>query len=212
MIRARHDLAGVPRRYPHSALPRTPSHCGYGVDNLIGHERCADGLNPRVNLGPADVSPPPRRAEDGGAVRHALGAASVIINEARQVLLVRHNYGPRNWEIPGGISEHGESAEGTARGEVREELDVEIAIEGLSGVYWEPARRGVGGHHFVFRARSVDGMVPRAADPNEIADLGWFAAAALPRPISDFTALRIRHALDLTSPVLHTINSRIWLD
>lgn len=148
----------------------------------------------------------------GGQLTHALGAATVIVDEADRVLLVRHSYGPLNWEIPGGISEAGESAEGTARREVREEIGIEIAVEALTGVYWEPEWRGTGGHHFVFRARLPNGAVPRVADPKEIADLGWFAFADLPRPINDFTALRIRHALDGTPPLVHTIGPRKWLE
>lgn len=146
------------------------------------------------------------------AATHALGAASVIVDGSTRALLVRHNYGRHNWEIPGGLSEPGESAEQTARREVREELGVEIEIEGLTGVYWEPEWREVGGHHFVFRARLTDGSQPRAADPNEIADLGWFRAEAFPRPISDFTVKRIADALAGGPARVHTVRTRRWLE
>lgn len=150
--------------------------------------------------------------ETASAATHALGAASVIVDGSAQVLLVRHTYGRRNWEIPGGLSEAGESAEETARREVREELGVDIEIESLTGVYWEPGWRHIGGHHFVFRAHLTDGAQPRAADPKEIADLGWFSAEALPRPISDFTTQRIRDALGRRPALVHTIRSRRWLE
>jgi diadenosine tetraphosphate (Ap4A) HIT family hydrolase/8-oxo-dGTP pyrophosphatase MutT (NUDIX family) len=149
----------------------------------------------------------------GGSVfTHAMGAATVIVDSARQLLLVKHSYGRLNWEIPGGISEPGESAEETARREVREEMGVEIALEAMTGVYWEPGWRGTGGHHFVFRARLSDGAVPTRADPREIADLGWFTPAALPRPMSDFTAMRINDALGAAPPQFKTVGSRTWLD
>jgi len=38
---------------------------------------------------------------------HRLGAASVITGADGRVLLVKHGYGPRNWEVPGGVAEAG---------------------------------------------------------------------------------------------------------
>ncbi len=143
---------------------------------------------------------------------HAFGAASVIVDDARSVLLVKHSYGPLNWEVPGGIAEPGESIEETARREAQEELGVEIVIDALTGVYWEPSWGGIGGHHFVFRARLANAAVPRRADVNEITDLGWFTLEGLPRPISDFTVQRIRDALDGGTPSVHTVGSRTWLE
>jgi histidine triad (HIT) family protein len=143
---------------------------------------------------------------------HALGAATVIIDADGRVLLVRHNHGPLNWEIPGGLSEAGESAEETARREAREELGVEVAIEALTGVYWEPDWRGVGGHYFAFRARLIGHAAPSIADPKEIADIGWFVASELPRPMSDFTARRIADALGGGPPAVRTVGERRWRD
>jgi 8-oxo-dGTP diphosphatase len=150
-------------------------------------------------------------AGTGAAATHAMGAASVIVRSDR-VLLVKHNYGRHNWEIPGGLSEAGESAEETAIREVREELGVEVVVEKLTGVYWEPGWRGIGGHHFVFRCRLRDGAVPRAADPNEIADVMWCSIEDLPRPISDFTIERIKDALSGDPPRLKVVRPRTWLE
>lgn len=95
---------------------------------------------------------------------------------------------------------------------MREELGVEIVLERLTGVYWEPDWRDRGGHHFVFLARLRDGSTPRAADPQEIADLRWSSLEYLPRPISDFTVQRIKDALDGASPLIRTVRSRTWLE
>lgn len=143
---------------------------------------------------------------------HALGAACVIVDGSGSVLLVKHTYGRLNWELPGGISEVGESAEQTALREAREELGVAVVLEGLSGVYWEPTWRGVGGHHFAFLSRIGDGATPRAADAHEIADLRWCAPDDLPRPISDFTVQRITDALTGGRAVIRTIGLRTWLE
>ena len=134
-----------------------------------------------------------------------LGAASVIVDDAGRVLLVKHSYGELNWELPGGRGEARESAEETARREAREEVGLELAIERLVGVYWEPPDA----HHFVFRARARG--EPRVADPNEITELGWFVPSSLPRPISDFTVRRITDALGNGLAGVWTIGPRVWL-
>ncbi len=141
-----------------------------------------------------------------------LGAASVITDAGGRVLLVRHTYGERNWEIPGGGLEADESAEAAAIREAHEETGVTCAIERLSGVYWEPAWGSAGGHHFVFRARLASGSPePAVADRAEISEVGWFARDALPRPMSDFTIRRIDDALAERSPAIVTVPPRTWL-
>lgn len=142
----------------------------------------------------------------------ALGAASVIVDVAGRVLLVHHTYGMLNWELPGGGSESGESAEATAIREAREELGCTIADLRLTGVYWEPGwGDGAGLHHFVFRATLTPGAEPYAADPHEISELGWFAVDTLPRPVSDFTVRRIEDALSGRPAAVHTIAGRNWV-
>jgi 8-oxo-dGTP diphosphatase len=135
-----------------------------------------------------------------------LGAASVIVDDAGRVLLVKHGYGELNWELPGGGGEAGESAEETARREAREEVGVELATLRLTGVYWEPEKTM---HHFVFKAQAIG--TPHVADRAEIADVGWFSADTLPRPMSDFTPQRIRDALSDGPAVFATIRPRVWL-
>ena len=149
----------------------------------------------------------------GEVPRRGLGAASVIVDPAHHVLLVRHTYGQLNWELPGGAAEARESAEETARREAREEVGVDIVIERFVGVYWEPAwRDGQGAHHFVFRARLSDGAAaPAVRDRSEISECAWFATDALPRPISDFTVRRIADALADRPAGVWTIPPRTWL-
>ena len=138
------------------------------------------------------------------------GAATVIVRDG-QVLLVHHTYGELNWELPGGGADPGESAEEAARREALEEVGVPIAIERLTGVYWEP-HGALGWHHFVFRASLAPGSPePRAADPVEISECGWFASDALPRPLSDFTARRIEDALSDRPAGLFVVSERRWL-
>jgi len=141
-----------------------------------------------------------------------VGAAAVIADGAGRVLLVHHTYGERNWEVPGGGLEARESAETAAVREVSEETGAEIELERLAGVYWDPAWGAAGGHHFVFRARlAVRSPQPVVTDHAEISELGWFRRDALPRPISDFTVLRIDDALADRRPAIRTLPPRTWL-
>ena len=119
---------------------------------------------------------------------------------------MKHGYGERNWELPGGRGEAGESVEETARREAREEVGIELEDIRLTGVYWEPSADA---HHFVFRALAVGR--PRVADENEIAEVRWFSRDALPRPVSDFTIRRIDDALAGHPAAVTVIGERVWL-
>jgi ADP-ribose pyrophosphatase YjhB (NUDIX family) len=117
---------------------------------------------------------------------------------------VRHSYGELNWEIPGGLGEDDEAADETAVREVREETGLEVAAERMTGVYFE---RGRDFHHFVFACRRTMRTEPVPSSP-EISEVRWCDRAALPRPISDFTARRIRDVLAGENAALHEIGRR----
>jgi 8-oxo-dGTP diphosphatase len=119
-----------------------------------------------------------------------LGAAAAIFDRQERVLLVRHTYGPLNWELPGGASEPGESVVETALRELREETRLEGVATSLTGIYWDEDQNA---HHFVFRCRTEAGATPTPSSP-EISDCGYWPVDDLPRPISDFTIRRIEDA------------------
>ena len=138
------------------------------------------------------------------------GAAAVIVRDGN-VLLVHHTYGELNWELPGGGADPGESGEEAARREALEEVGATLAIERLTGVYWEP-QGAFGHHHFVFRASlAPDSPEPRATDLREISECAWFSPDALPRPLSDFTARRIEDALSDRPAAVFVVPERRWL-
>src|SRR6202011_3112819 len=70
--------------------------------------------------------------------RAHLGAAAVIFDRDNRVLLVRHSYGRRGWELPGGGRKRKESLQQAVVREVREELGVEAMTAELRAVYYEP--------------------------------------------------------------------------
>jgi len=120
-----------------------------------------------------------------------VGAAAVVVDDREHVLLVRHTYGRLNWELPGGISEPGESVVETAIRELKEETGLRATASGLTGVYYEPETDA---HHFAFRSEPVLVTTPTPSSP-EISACDYWPRADLPRPISTFTIRRIEDAL-----------------
>ncbi len=144
--------------------------------------------------------------------RVALGAAGAIFDDRGRVLLVRHGYGRRNWELPGGGAEIGESPERTVMREVGEETGLHVVPERIDGIYLEPGHRFGATLHFVLRCRREPlDAEPRIAS-DEIVDLTWAAPAELPRPISDFTVRRITDAAGSGPLLPRVIDKRVWLE
>jgi ADP-ribose pyrophosphatase YjhB (NUDIX family) len=118
----------------------------------------------------------------------------VVIDAARQVLLVRRSIEPKIgfWCLPGGFLELGESPEAGALRELAEETGLKGAIDSLLGVAVVPNSL----YHNVlmigYRVEKFEGQ-PR---PDDDADaIGWFDGNDLP-PIAFDSHLRfIRQAL-----------------
>ena len=64
-------------------------------------------------------------------------AVVIPITETNDIILMRRGFEPRrgHWSLPGGFVDLGESVEQAAIREVQEELDLEIEITHLIGVY-----------------------------------------------------------------------------
>src|SRR2546430_4738045 len=91
--------------------------------------------------------------------RAHLGAAAVIVDRNSRVLLVRHSYGQRGWELPGGGRQPKESLQQAVLREIREELGVEAVTAELRADYHEPKFHHP---HFAFLCRLPDGSDPRS--------------------------------------------------
>ena len=139
----------------------------------------------------------------------AVGACCAIFDTAGQVLLVRHDYGRRNWELPGGGAEPGESPDETALRELREETGLDATIERLTGVYYEMGHERGPFLHFVFRCRAPGAAVPNPSSP-EIAEVGFWPVEGLPGPMSDFTERRIADAQADGPPAVIRVEGRAW--
>jgi ADP-ribose pyrophosphatase YjhB (NUDIX family) len=116
------------------------------------------------------------------------GAAAFTFDERGRILLVRENYDRRRWGPPGGRLERGESPlDGVVR-EALEEAGVEVAVEHLIGIY--RLESGFTAHAFRCRIAGGTPVVPDGAR-GEIAEVGWYAADAIPQPVTNL----LHHAL-----------------
>jgi 8-oxo-dGTP pyrophosphatase MutT (NUDIX family) len=142
-----------------------------------------------------------------------MGGACVLFDIDGRVLLVRHTYGRRNWELPGGGAEPGESPDETAVREIREETGLTVELERLTGVYYEPRPAPEHNHgplvHFVFVARPIDDRAPVPMPP-EIDAVDYWPLDGLPVPISDFTERRVRDAARGAPPTVARVDRRLW--
>jgi 8-oxo-dGTP diphosphatase len=119
----------------------------------------------------------------------------IVCDPPGRVLLVHRRYPPPGWALPGGFVEVGETVEAAAVREAREETGLEVTLEGLLGVYSDPARDPRGhtvGIVFHGRARGEpvagdDAGRVAAVDPGALPPLAFDHA----RIIADYLA-RVR--------------------
>ena len=114
-----------------------------------------------------------------------LGAAVSLIEDGsgRVLLVKRCDCG--KWGIPGGLMEYGETMEQTALREAKEETGLDIAADGLLGVYSGFFSRGSRTQPIVaaFIAHKTGGEM--YCDHIETDELEWFGADDLPEIYSE---------------------------
>lgn len=101
------------------------------------------------------------------------GAFSIILDNQNRVLLCKR-HDKDLWNLPGGKAEQNESPWTTAIREAREEINVDIVIEKLVGVYFKQGQEEI---VFQFLARIENGTPSESVESKEIA---YFDAGALP--------------------------------
>jgi len=81
---------------------------------------------------------------------YRLSSHAVISDQNNKILLLKAAYGEFNWGLPGGALDQGETIHEALIRECKEELNCEIQIEYLSGVYYHSAYNS---QAFIFRCQ-----------------------------------------------------------
>lgn len=139
-----------------------------------------------------------------------VGAAALITDEEGRILLIRQTYGRKNWELPGGGIEPGESPMDGAVREVQEETGLAVAPTELTGIYDDAEADFV---HFVFRCVATGSGAVTRPDGAEVDACAFWDPDTLPRPLSDFTLLRIREGMvGSPYPMPTRVGPRQWFE
>lgn len=113
-----------------------------------------------------------------------VGVAAIVTREGEVLLMKRINaHGSSTWSTPGGHLEYGESPEGCAIRETKEETNVDITavrFRAMTNDVFEAERL-----HYITVWMEADYLsgeaVVNAAD--EASEVGWFAWDRLPKPL-----------------------------
>jgi 8-oxo-dGTP pyrophosphatase MutT (NUDIX family) len=109
-----------------------------------------------------------------------------VLTHGEDVLLVRHTYGPRGWDLPGGSVKRSEEPKSTARREMREELGVDIETWRFLGQL-EVVIDHKHDRLYCFQAELARPDV--AIDLGELSSAQWFPAGRLPAKLGRYTRL-----------------------
>ncbi|MFJ3902168.1 NUDIX hydrolase [Streptomyces sp. NPDC090025] len=141
------------------------------------------------------------RREPGSTPLHSVSVAGAVVREDGRVLVIRRADNGA-WEPPGGVLELAESPEEGVVREVLEETGVEVAVDGLTGVYKNTARGIVA---LVFRC-TPSGGVERTSQESTAVD--WLTPAEVEERMGEVYAVRLLDALDGAGPHVRSHDGR----
>ena len=124
--------------------------------------------------------------------RPTTNGVKCLISDGEQILLVRHTYGDRRWDLPGGTLRAGEDPEEGVRREMAEELGLELGELTVLGDLEVRADHRADTLH-LFQAELRD--PPITLELAELSTAQWFPRQRLPPQVARF----VRPILDLAS-------------
>ncbi|MGD8191915.1 NUDIX domain-containing protein [Brevibacillus ginsengisoli] len=132
-----------------------------------------------------------------------IGVGAVILNEKNEILLVLRNRAPEKgtWSIPGGKVDLYEMLEDTVVREIKEEVDLDIRVEGFlcTAETIKPDHE----EHWIsviYRTSVVEGEARNMEEGGAIGEIRWFSLEELPENLACFTvpAIQAIHSSERT--------------
>ena len=117
-------------------------------------------------------------------------AQGMLRNRGGEVLLCELSY-KLEWDLPGGVVDPGEPPAVTVVREVREELGIDVEVQGLVAVNWLPPWRGWDDAHlflFDLGVHDTGELDPARFLRREIAGAHWVAPASAGEHVAPYTA------------------------
>ncbi|WP_411735957.1 GNAT family N-acetyltransferase [Paenibacillus sp. M2] len=118
-----------------------------------------------------------------------IGVGAVILNERGEVLLAWRNRQPEQhtWSIPGGKVDPYETLETAVIREIKEEVDLDIAIDSLlcTAETIQPEQK----EHWIsvlYSTKVIGGHARNLEEGGAIGEIGWFPLNDLPSPLACF--------------------------
>jgi 8-oxo-dGTP diphosphatase len=110
--------------------------------------------------------------------------AAIIITQDDKVLLMKRKgpHGEGTWSTPGGHLDFGETLEGCAAREAKEEVGVEVVDVHFRAVT-NDLFESQGKHYVTIWLEGRSTGEPFIAAEREVAEVGWFAWDSLPQPL-----------------------------
>lgn len=130
-------------------------------------------------------------------------AQGVLRNPAGEVLLCELSY-KKEWDLPGGVVDPGESPATCVEREVQEELGIEVAAGRLLAVNWLPPWRGWEDallYLFDLGTHETGELDPSRFLRREIADAHWVTTAEAAGHVAPYTHRMLEVAGDAPHPL-----------
>ena len=112
-----------------------------------------------------------------------VGTALILTRDNRVLLMKRKGpHGTGTWSTPGGHLDFGETLEGCATREAKEEVGVDVADVRFRCVTNDIFQED-GKHYITLWLEGTPIGEPKIVSEQEVAEIGWFAWDALPAPL-----------------------------
>jgi 8-oxo-dGTP diphosphatase len=125
----------------------------------------------------------------------AVNGVKCVLTQGDRILLVRHTYGNRRWDFPGGAIKRDEQPLTAAQREMREELGITTAEWSKLG----EVRKNVNHRRDTVHCFRAELSAPEVrVNPAELSTAEWFHRGQLPGKLAPYVAPVLDHLLCTT--------------